>query len=252
MEAIKKIQAAFDDYDARCALLQEFPNICEGLCARVTRGGCEADFEKLTRLHWKPFAWTIGPDGLKELLECRTQLHMAYLLGFQEQWLQEQFDRQREFRLAVFTVGATSGRQATWDGVFEMCRLNLPEPLAAKLLPHKEDIINTPITELEEQQGQKYLDVNLRGEEDPLFYNLIRWEEAEGKLWQARGFLYHTVGLNDLFAGDGYTKDAEGKKGTTEFLVANKRVEELDNFHWIQMKGLVNGAIEAHKSTTTQ
>ena len=53
---------------------------------------------------------------------------------------------------------------------------------------------------------------------------------------QVRGWLYHKVGLNDLFDGGGLTKLADGSSGIPEYLFVNRRVEEFgDGFAWVDL-----------------
>jgi hypothetical protein len=53
---------------------------------------------------------------------------------------------------------------------------------------------------------------------------------------QVRGWLYHKVGLNDLFDGRGFTKLADGSSGVPECLIVNRRIEEFgDAFAWVDL-----------------
>jgi hypothetical protein len=55
----------------------------------------------------------------------------------------------------------------------------------------------------------------------------INCEEAQSLLLGSSGWLYHKVGLNDLFDGGGLTKLADGSSGIPEYLFVNRRVEEF-------------------------
>ena len=51
-----------------------------------------------------------------------------------------------------------------------------------------------------------------------------------------RGWLYHKLGLNDLFDGGGLTKLADGSSGIPEYLFVNRRVAEFgDEFAWVEL-----------------
>ncbi len=42
-----------------------------------------------------------------------------------------------------------------------------------------------------------------------------------------RGWLYHKLGLNDLFDGGGSTKLSDGSCGVLEYLIRNRHVTEF-------------------------
>jgi hypothetical protein len=51
-----------------------------------------------------------------------------------------------------------------------------------------------------------------------------------------RGWLYHKVGLNDLFDGGGFTKMADGSIGIPEYLTVNMRIKDFgDAFAWVDL-----------------
>ena len=56
--------------------------------------------------------------------------------------------------------------------------------------------------------------------------------EAQGVCREAdvRAFLYHTMNLNNLFAGDGYTYTPDGRRGHREYLAANVPRDQLERW----------------------
>ena len=70
-------------------------------------------------------------------------------------------------------------------------------------------------------------EIKSAGSGHPEFMSAYRYMCSEDTAENARLFLYFTVGLNNLFAGDGYTRDKDGKKGIKEYLMANRRIAEM-------------------------
>ena len=61
------------------------------------------------------------------------------------------------------------------------------------------------------------------------------FNNSEGTLIDVRAFLYHIVHLRELFSGDGFTYEEDGKKGLREYIAPNCRLEELGEYHLIDM-----------------
>lgn len=56
---------------------------------------------------------------------------------------------------------------------------------------------------------------------------VARYLEAPDTARSARLFLWHSLGLNQLFVGDGYTRDEDGRQGEREYLVPNRKTGEI-------------------------
>lgn len=53
------------------------------------------------------------------------------------------------------------------------------------------------------------------------------WEKSDKGLTALRALLYHTLHLRELFAGDGFTYDENGKRGVKEYLMPNKTINDI-------------------------
>jgi hypothetical protein len=133
----------------------------QGVGGRVVRGNTPDHFVKLTRSHWKPFAWVFGGDGLEHLvafllisakqfllkIEKDTPLEMLYSLGFESRWIQAQIDTDQKFRLALFPM--LDGRQATWDGIFGMIEDHLDAETSKKVLKWRDELVTMTFEEIQ-------------------------------------------------------------------------------------------------------
>lgn len=189
-----------------------------GLVGRVLRGRCEADFERLSLDPLRRLVFLLGPDGLARLLACRGRDRLR-ALGYPDDWIDELVAGGTRFRLVVFP---REGRAvaATWEGLLEEAAGAYPE-VAAKLKGAQESLARTAYPVLEQAAGRDLAAVYSRGRGSPGYFDLAALEEAPGEPWQVRAFLFHELHVNELFAGDGYTRDPGGGPRLREYLTRN-------------------------------
>lgn len=91
--------------------------------------------------------------------------------------------------------------------------------------------------------GATYFDINeaaVNGaSEDPRYLGSAQLasDACEGLVEEVRGWLYHVLGLSDLFDGAGHTVLPDGSRGVREFLIRNRRVAEFgDAFAWVELE----------------
>ena len=103
-------------------------------------------------------------------------------------------------------------------------------PLIRPILdPFVQDLVKTPFEEIEEQCGYDMLQVNLAGLDDPRYMTPSRLRAIEDhQLYQARAWLYDTVGCGRLFDGSGLTKDhLGGELMMCEYFVPNMKLKDI-------------------------
>jgi hypothetical protein len=172
------------------------------------------------------------------LLGPGTMLARLVLLGFETRWIARKLAAGERFRPALFP--AEDARPATWDGVFCITRETFPE-VAAKVLARETELRSMSFTDIQQRasagylNGATYFDVNEAAvggmSDDPRFIDTRRLAShaCEGAVEHVRGWLYHTLGLSDLFDGGGVTKSPDGSCGVAEYLVKNRPVKDFGN-----------------------
>jgi hypothetical protein len=91
-------------------------------------------------------------------------------------------------------------------------------------------LATVPFAEIERQlpAGTTFRIIKTVGVAHPLFVSLNHLVATrDPALWEVRGFLYNVVGLNELYAGDGFIYGDEYRGRTREFLVLNRRIEQI-------------------------
>ena len=149
------------------------------------------------------------------------------------------------FRLALFP--AEAAEPATWDGIFNVVRETFPEA-APKVLARAGELRALPFAELQARatagylRGASYFEVNeaamAGASEDSRYLSTARLasEQCEGRVEEVRGWLYHVLGLSDLFDGAGSTVLPDGRRGVGEFLIRNRRVADFgEAFAWVEL-----------------
>ena len=225
-------------------------NFLDLLCARVCHGAGESAFDTLQMqgIKVKPFCWILGADGIAMLLDDGDVANRLRMLGFTDKWMAKKLADGNTFRLAL--MPASSAVPATWDGVLDTIRQHFTPALSAKCDAHAAALRSTPFAEIQARatagylRGATYFDVNeaagaLGGRsKDARFMSAKRLasESTEGTLEQVRGFLYHVLGMSELFDGAGVTKTADGERAVREYLMKNRAVKEFGaEFAWVEL-----------------
>ena len=227
-----KVQKAFI-YGEALESADNALNICGRIkCMKV---------DQLTHLSGthKPFSWVIGNCGLYQLSKCKSDYDKLLLLGAEKDWIELQLWNGNHFNLYLFPEISDNytAKWATWQGVFELLKENESE-IYKKILPFKEDLINTPFDDIEAKSSFEYLDVEELGPKDPRYLTKDRFlniNDDELTLSDSRFLLYCYLGLSKYFDGNGYTKDEYGKKGCKEYLIKNMKLDDMENIKLIEL-----------------
>lgn len=209
------------DYTAMFARGVRPPHPITGVCGRVARGRTDADFNMLSFIPGRRLAMVTGPRGMWTLIG---QPAAAIVLGIgkKEDWLREKLAEGNRWKLVV--MPQASYPLADWDGLFAAIRLHYPE-VAGKLLrwaPQlREPSLSAKIAP-ELVSGRVKDDVS-----HPQHMTAERYVEAEDTPLNARLFLWHSLGMNDLFKGDGLTVGPDGSPGVDEYLAQNRPISQI-------------------------
>lgn len=221
------------------------PIDCTGLCGRIVRGVNPKDFESLTDDPSRKLVMLMGPDGLEKLLEKRG-VEALEAIGYERDYIRQKVvDENNVFKLVVFKE-SKDAQLATWEGVAEVVPLVYPETevlFQSSLKTLKQYSFET----LERAAGYVFKKVDSVGQNHPWYMSADKLsrsypngipleyvESMEGLIPELsrpvidlRAFLYFTVYLKELFAGDGYTYTPEGQRSLTEYITPNRKLEDL-------------------------
>lgn len=204
-----------------------------GLAGRIIRGTKSTDFLTLTDDPDRKLVMLMGPDGLAKLLG-RSGYDQLVQIGYEPNYIVRKVNEGNQFKLVVFEEGG-SIRLATWDNVIEAVSEVYPT-IERDLYAQRHDLKACLFKDIDEKfkrlTSQTMAEVDKEGKNNPNFmtYDRLLGFVRGGKplsLVEIRAFLYFTVHLRELFSGDGYTYDDKGTRGLMEYIVPNKRIDQL-------------------------
>lgn len=208
---------------------QPAPEAMSGVCGRVVRGRQQTDFERLAYADGRRLAWITGPAGLRGMIG-RSGADIVDGIGKSSGWLREKLAEGMRWRLIVMPQAVCA--RADWAGVFEMVGQHYPE-VAAKVLRWREALQDPTLA--------ASIDPHLvLGEvkdsaAHPDHMSLSRYRDCPDTALNARLFLWHSLGLNGQFVGDGWTRDERTGGRVEEFLTGNVSLAELPDHRVIDL-----------------
>lgn len=204
-----------------------------GLCGRIIRGTKPSDFITLTDDPNRKLVMLMGPDGLEQIMS-QTGYEALVTIGYEPNYIvRKVVDEGNQFKLVVFAEGGEA-KLATWENVVEI--VGSVYPLALSPLYRSLNFFkNTSFEEIERTAEFNFAEVDKTGIADNRFMTYERFIAGNQNAIAAREFLYFTIHLRELFAGDGYTYDAQRNRGLMEYIVPNKPLVELGNYDLIDM-----------------
>jgi hypothetical protein len=163
----------------------------------------------------------MGPNGMRDLLGKRGS-EIVLGIGKSRAWLQEKLAEGMRWKLVVIPQGAC--RLADWAGLFAMVTEYYPE-VASKLLRWADVLRDPSLLECIENRmvGREVKD-DVR---HPLHMSAERYRDADDTPANGRLFLWHSLGVNNQFTGDGFTAGPDGTPRVEEYLVPNGRLADF-------------------------
>jgi|GEM_PF-28087 len=215
------------------------------LCGRILRGKKPADFETLTDDPSRLLVMFMGPDGLQTLLG-KNGYEMLVAIGYQPDYLEHKVKEGNLFKLAVFPEGRAA-KLATWDNVIEMVSEVYPV-IKSDLVRALPELIRRPFSywnavaatrgfdsPVTANGSSVFLPVEKAGKQHENFMTYERFLASRRDEFSVRSFLYFSVHLRELFSGDGYTYDDQGKRGMMEYIGRNLKISELGEYQLVDI-----------------
>lgn len=218
-----------------------------GLCGRIIRGKQPADFLSLTDDPTRKLVMVLGPDGLRTLLG-KSGYKMLLAIGYDKPYIESKVSGGTQFKLVVFSQQAANAKKAIWSHV--VASVSEAYPDAAGLLKQNLPVLKclrTPAAKGWRKDVDWFMfckavgfdpaEVDKIGRDDPRFMTYERFvSESAGDVFAARLFLYFTLYLKELYGGDGYTYNGQGKRGATEYIVPNKPIASLGEHELVDIE----------------
>lgn len=209
-----------------------------GLYCRVSRGLIEDDYSQTLQNPARRLSWISGHETLRKLVGM-SHLDILFNQGFTSEWIQVQLNDKRIFKLIVFSLPQDEVKIATWDNIFKLLEKFYPEIDSSIWSRYSKQLKEMTFEEIDPEQTivkNYYL-----GPESDGFMTLDRLlsMKDEPTLIQVRAFLFHHVCLNELFGGNGQTVSHEGVLLDTEYLTANRSLNQLDQCVMLPLNPIV-------------
>ena len=216
--------------------LTSLPADCDltGVYGRITRGITENDFSRLSKDSEKRFAWVFDQTTLRHFLGM-SHLEMLFYVGHTDQWIRTRLNARQRFKLLVFVLPTDEVKLATWDHIFELLSNVYPELDSTIWQQHASELKQKTLADIDPQGS--IVEHYYRGSASDQYMTLDRFAalKADVTLLQARAFLHHHVGLNELFRGDGTTVAHDGVLCADEYLTRNRSMAELNAHAMLDM-----------------
>lgn len=150
-------------------------------------------------------------------------------MGKSREWLRDK--RARGWRLCLVVLEDTpalGAQPATWSGLRALTEQVFPE-VAAVLEPHWTTLSSSPFAEVVGEDWRALDRNEIKSDAShALHVSAEKLLTREVTARDARLFLWHTLGVNQEFSGDGYTRNGE-LRGFREFLSRNLPLSQLQH-----------------------
>jgi hypothetical protein len=197
------------------------PMVGNAIAGRIIRGKVDADFEKLSDDPSRKIVFLTDAAGLAKMLG-KSGYEMLITVGHHPDHIKKQLSDGKSYKIVVFP--ASSAYDATWDGLLKVTGEVYPD-LVPDLRNHAGVFKSSKYDLFESAAGYKFHDVD--DPTNPRFMSYDAYVASSRLPWELRAFMYHVLHIKELFRGDGYTYDENGKRGVREFLMANKNVSDI-------------------------
>lgn len=187
----------------------------------------------------QPFPFVIGPEGVNKfasfLVAADNHNQLLFDLGFEEEWLREKVSSGYRFYLMTFTddVPGLDPVRADWDGIMQVVEREAPECYLAMSPASIAEMRATPYAAYNPHVDLLLPDEYAKFSSFSSFAQYAQMEVINARA--CRAFLRHTMKCTSLFAGDGYTYNANGERGFDEYIIRRRSVAELTSEPLVQL-----------------
>jgi len=203
----------------------------KGKGATILFGKTAADFASLDTHH--PYAWVVGPISVAKM-ETLTPRQQLDFVGWPLSYVDQLTKEGNQFKIAEFDFAAIPfAVRATWDGLVLALQHGTSATPESRICAEK---VKRWLPELKALNyaafAKKYGDVRVL-KKIPELKAMVSSVDAFASAtslngaFAARAFLYYTMDADELYYGNGWTYDAQGKKGGDEYLVTAMKISNI-------------------------
>ena len=191
----------------------------------------------------RSYQFGVGNDGLFQMSQYTEDKDKCLFVGFPSDWLQCQISNGIKFQLLLFPrqTSEYAAVWCSWDNLFDLFREQYngrDNNVYQRIEPFMNALKDLSFEEITKDADFDFGEVEGNGESDPNYMSFKRFVSIpvnEVTLVQARLFLFCWLDLNELFEGDGYTKDEHGKQGCREYIIPNMHMHDIPNLHIVPL-----------------
>ncbi|KAJ3094148.1 hypothetical protein HK100_006256, partial [Physocladia obscura] len=175
---------------------------------------------------FKKLCWVFGKDSIEGILG-KTPIEAMISAGFSKLWLRNWLSDGEQHRLILMPSPKEECVPGTWDHIMDLIRKHYGLHLWEKLYPFLEELKTTHIKDIDPTGRLRYiaeLSTKDRYAHDEYYTpEKLMGLKQEVTLYDARGFMFHTIGCSQLFIGRGYARDPNGSTDRVEYLIPNRK-----------------------------
>ncbi|KAJ3032031.1 UNVERIFIED_CONTAM: hypothetical protein HDU68_008064 [Siphonaria sp. JEL0065] len=222
------------------ALGQAIPSgsmLPRNVVGRFQRGTDEETLAVLSDEPMKKLSWVFGADTIAAFMgKSPTQAMLS--VGFSKSWLRNRLSDGTKHRLVVFQCIDQDLVLATWDNIMELIKKHYGIRVYERVSPFLAELKSTHIKDIDPKGRLRY--ISELSVQDKLahaeFYSPERILKIKNlTLYDARGFIYHTIGCNYLFQGKGHSRDPNNED-RLEYLIPNRKISDFPNHAKIDLE----------------
>jgi len=203
------------------------PPFVTGLCGRIIRGKTPEDFAKLSDDPSRKIVFLTDAGGLASMLG-KSGYQMLITVGHHPDHIAKQVAAGKTYKIVVFP--ASEAQPATWEGLCRSTAEVYPD-LKSDMQKYFDEFQTLSFKDWEQKfQTQMGTSTQMKDVDDPSSFNFMSYDKYVASPRTAldlRRFFYHTLHIRELFRGDGYTYDENGRRGVKEYLMPNKAITDI-------------------------
>jgi hypothetical protein len=203
----------------------------KGLCGRIIRGVTPQHFERLSDDPSRLVVMLTDSAGL-ESMPGKTGYEMLITVGHHPDHIKSKLATNHTYKFVLFPEGEAFS--AVWDNAFKIASQVYPDlrPFfyqnyeALKAGDHTPSKGKTEaFRRIEALAGYSFMDADKK--DDPRFMSYENYLKSGKGVVATRALFYHALHLRELYTGDGFTYDENGRKGVAEYFMLNKPIREI-------------------------
>lgn len=201
------------------------------LFGRLGRVGRDRHPDRLSLEPDRPFAWLFDGDTLRTMIGKRPR-DVALSLGKTDEVIDEALADGQRWYLVV--CQDDEARPANWSNVLERAA-GLHPAAAERIVRHRAILEAQPIGELLGAEGRKRA-YESRGRNHPDRMTTEAFLSGPDTAERLRVWLWHSLGVNDVFRGDGWTSNDGATALCREYFAENRPLRADDAIEFLDIR----------------